>query len=99
MDATNQQGQPRVSAVERGLGVNELLEHILTHTDTRTLLVSAQRVYRRWHNVIQASPECQKQLFMIPETEQDRESGDCRSNPFLQYCMPFFFDVPATATA
>ena len=33
--------------------IQEILVQILTHTNTCTLLISAQRVYHHWHDLIQ----------------------------------------------
>ncbi|PLB46530.1 hypothetical protein P170DRAFT_511278 [Aspergillus steynii IBT 23096] len=55
----------------------ELLEIILLHLDTRTLLVSAQRVCRTWTALIQTSPAIQQALFFQqtarnPNLERDK---------------------------
>jgi hypothetical protein len=48
------------------LTTTELLEIILIHLDTRTLLVSAQRVCQTWKVLIQTSPTIQQALFFRP---------------------------------
>ncbi|KAK7960358.1 hypothetical protein PG988_011572 [Apiospora saccharicola] len=46
----------------------ELLEIILVHLDMATLLVSAQRVSKTWHNVIAESPALQQALYFRAAT-------------------------------
>lgn len=53
---------PSISAIQRTLAVQELLEKILVSTDTRTLLL-VQRVSRHWKETIDSSPELQVKLF------------------------------------
>ncbi|KAF2995922.1 hypothetical protein E8E14_003361 [Neopestalotiopsis sp. 37M] len=66
----------------------ELLEAILLEVDIRTLLVSAQRVNKRWWNVI-GNPNFQKRLFFIP----DPDATGPIDNPFLAEYFPFCFPV------
>ncbi|EIT73792.1 hypothetical protein AO1008_04814 [Aspergillus oryzae 100-8] len=47
----------------------EILEAILLQTDIRTLLTSATRVCRSWHNIIQGSASLQAVLFLKPVKE------------------------------
>ncbi|CAJ2512052.1 Uu.00g076770.m01.CDS01 [Anthostomella pinea] len=54
---------PTQPATQRALAIPELLEAILLHVDTRTLLVSAQRVDHPWHTTITTSPLLQRRLF------------------------------------
>lgn len=53
------------SAMNKVLGVIELLESVLVHVNTRTLLLS-QRVSTNWNNVINGSMKLQKKLFFLP---------------------------------
>lgn len=46
--------------------ITEILEMILVQTDMQTLLISAQRVCHRWHDVIQDSADLQAALFFKP---------------------------------
>lgn len=57
-----EQEQPQTKV----LTTPELLEIILLHLDTRTLLVSAQRVCQTWTVHIQTSPTIQQALFFRP---------------------------------
>ncbi|KAJ5554603.1 hypothetical protein N7513_004562 [Penicillium frequentans] len=51
----------------------ELLEIILLHLDTRTLLVSAQLVCQTWTVLIQSSPAIQRALFFRPFTPKPKK--------------------------
>lgn len=44
--------------------IPEVLETILVHTDTHTLLTSAQRVCRYWYDLVQNSDDLQIALFL-----------------------------------
>lgn len=55
--------------------VPELLEMILLQIDTRTLLVSGQRVCRLWHEVIRNSSNLQAALFFQPIKQSSATSG------------------------
>lgn len=46
--------------------INEILEMFLIQTDMQTLLISAQRVCHRWHDLIQDSADLQAALFFKP---------------------------------
>ena len=59
-----------MSAVAAVFDTTELLESILTRLDTRTLLL-AQRVERRWKQVISSSKPLLKKLFLLPTTTFD----------------------------
>ncbi|KAJ6114897.1 hypothetical protein N7486_000675 [Penicillium sp. IBT 16267x] len=61
-----EQEQPQTNV----LSTPELLEIILLHLDTRTLLVSAQRVCQTWTVLIQTSPAIQQALFFQPFTPE-----------------------------
>lgn len=58
----HKQEQPQVKV----LTTTELLEIILLHLDTRTLLISAGRVCQTWKVLIQTSPTIQQALFFRP---------------------------------
>ncbi|KAK8134173.1 hypothetical protein PG984_006185 [Apiospora sp. TS-2023a] len=73
------------------LEVPELLESILQHVDERSLLVSAQRVNKRWREAIENSPRLQKKLFLMPD-DSDAAARDPRHNPLLAAAFPFCFD-------
>ncbi|KAF7523358.1 hypothetical protein G7054_g11780 [Neopestalotiopsis clavispora] len=76
-----------LSAGARVGHILELLEAILLDVDMRTLLVSAQRVNKRWWNLI-GNPEFQKRLFFIP----DHDATGSTANPLLveyfRFCFP-----------
>ncbi|KAK7920894.1 hypothetical protein PG985_008916 [Apiospora marii] len=73
------------------LKVSELLESILLHVDERTLLVSAQRVNKRWRDIITNSSCLQKKLFLMPD-DSDAAARDPQHNPLLAETFPFCFD-------
>jgi hypothetical protein len=60
------QEQEQEQPQSKVLTTPELLETILLHLDTRTLLVSAQRVCQTWKVLIQTSPTIQQALFFRP---------------------------------
>lgn len=60
--------QEQEQAQTKVLAIPELLEIILLHLDTRTLLASAQRVCQTWTVLIQSSPALQQALFFQPLT-------------------------------
>lgn len=68
------------------LHVLELLEAVLMQLDVRTLLVSAQRVNKRWYNVI-GNADLQKKLFLAP----DYDAMVSTENELLQEIFPFCF--------
>ncbi|KAK8081134.1 F-box-like domain-containing protein [Apiospora hydei] len=65
------------SSQDKVFDTTELLECILLHVDLATLLTSAQRVRRRWHELISDSPELQRHLFFraIPEQPDKKSSA------------------------
>ncbi|RYP87431.1 hypothetical protein DL770_004769 [Monosporascus sp. CRB-9-2] len=77
-----------LSAKDRVLLTPELLENILCLTDMKTLLVSAQRVSRAWHEVAQV-PRVQRALFLAPDC---RRSMSYLYNPLLVEFFPLFFE-------
>jgi len=64
--------------------INELLENILLHADTRTLLISGQRVCRDWNEMIKASPRLQEHLFLKPSTFPVSDKCHRLRNPLLE---------------
>ncbi|KAK8086770.1 hypothetical protein PG994_001744 [Apiospora phragmitis] len=87
---------PSTSPSPSPLKTPELLQSILLCVDEQTLLVSAQRVSRRWRDAIATSPRLQKTLFLQPD-ESAAAVRDARPNPFLSRAFPFFFDDLLTA--
>ncbi|RYP37468.1 hypothetical protein DL767_002941 [Monosporascus sp. MG133] len=77
-----------LSAKDRVLLTPELLENIFCLTDVKTLLVSAQRVSRTWHEVAQV-PRVQRALFLVPDW---RRSMSYLYNPLLIEVFPLFFE-------
>ena len=67
------------------LGTPELLEHICTHLDIRTLLTAAQRVNRQWHAIITNSPWLQRFMFLQPHSAGNAET---MANPLLREAFP-----------
>ena len=73
------------------LGIPEVLEIILLHTDMRTILTSCQRVCRDWRNLITKSPSIQKALFFTPIKESEWGAGEKVPNPLLAEMFPTIF--------
>jgi len=92
-----------LSAMERVLAVDELLELTLSFLDPRTLLL-AQRVSKRYKNLIGTSPSLQKALFFRPRDEKEkpvfvddrtqRPYKYVRQNELLCWAFPAFFNGP-----
>lgn len=63
--------------MDQAFATVELLELILLEIDTQTLLTSANRVSRYWHNVIQQSVQLQTKLFLrsllVPQQDDDNK--------------------------
>lgn len=81
----------------RVISILEILEHILSHLDLQTLLVSAQRVNREWATLIKNSPTLQACLFLVP----DEQAVGKTPNPLLAKAFPFCFEhlkLPPGAT-
>lgn len=76
------------SARSRVLHVTELLEAVLMQLDLRTLLVSAQRVNKRWYNVI-GNANLQKKLFFLT----DHDATVIKENELLREIFLFCFPV------
>ncbi|OIW30564.1 hypothetical protein CONLIGDRAFT_283836 [Coniochaeta ligniaria NRRL 30616] len=66
----------------------EVFEAILANLDMRDLLL-AQRVSRRWRDVITASPTLQQKLFMQPIPR--RNDSTTEPNPLLESIFPALF--------
>ncbi|KAJ5120319.1 uncharacterized protein N7515_009707 [Penicillium bovifimosum] len=64
--------------------INELLENILLHMDTRTLLTSAQRVSRTWNIMIKTSTKLQETLFFEPSKASNSNPTQRHRNPLLE---------------
>ena len=73
----------------------ELLEGILYQLDRRTLLVSAQRVCKRWQDLITTSVQLQQRLYFWPEREDLGTDDGClrsrRQNPLLRTAFHLLF--------
>lgn len=71
--------------------ISEILELILLETDMRTLLTSAQRVCRKWHDLIQDSGDLQAALFFKPVRYELPRGTQGIRNPLLEeYIWPWF---------
>ncbi|KAK6068895.1 F-box domain-containing protein [Seiridium cupressi] len=70
-----QRANSRDPHINRVIQTLELLECILVNLDMRTLLVSAQRVCRTWHSLINTSPALQVALFFKPDGSWDVQRG------------------------
>jgi hypothetical protein len=77
------------TAKDKVLGTTELIERILLHVDMYSLLVSVQRVCRRWTEVIKTSPSLQRGLFLQPDPRPLRQGEVRIKNPLLAW---FFRD-------
>ncbi|OTB17885.1 hypothetical protein K445DRAFT_20353 [Daldinia sp. EC12] len=80
------------SALERVWNVTELLESILSKVDDRDVLVNAQRVSKRWRDVIKASPTTQKALFFRPSSVPLAPFQTYSVNRFIVAALPFLFN-------
>lgn len=69
------------------LDTPEILEHVLLKLDLKTLLISAQRVCRSWHELIEASPSLQYHLFLRPAPNSAAKAV----NPLLAEKFPHWF--------
>jgi hypothetical protein len=80
-----EQEQPQTKV----LTTPELLEIILLHLDTRTLLVSAPRVCRTWTVLIQSSPAIQQALFFQQTTPKSNlEKGKWHAKSIWNSILP-----------
>jgi hypothetical protein len=75
----------------------EILEMILSQTDMRTLLTSAQRVCRNWANLIRESPSIQKALFFTPIKDSEWGIEEDIRNPLLAEVFHSIFPVNNTS--
>ncbi|KAE8335249.1 hypothetical protein BDV24DRAFT_156209 [Aspergillus arachidicola] len=64
--------------------IPEILEQVLLHTDVGTLLTSAQRVCRFWHDLTQSSRSLQTALFFQPLRDSPSSATGRVYNPFLE---------------
>ncbi|KZN86694.1 hypothetical protein EN45_052350 [Penicillium chrysogenum] len=81
------------SAINKVMDTPEILEMILSGTDMRTLLTSAQRVCRNWTSLISNSRTIQKVLFFIPINDSEWGMGEKIPNPLLTETFASFFPV------
>lgn len=87
--------QPRYTPMVNSLTLPELLEHMLLLVDMRTLLTSAQRVCRQWHEVINLSLSIQQALFFRPvrpntgNKKQERVRNPLLGDVFWSLALPW----------
>ncbi|KAK4617477.1 hypothetical protein CLAFUW4_11795 [Fulvia fulva] len=75
------------TATSRALGVNELLEMVLSHLDVATLM-DARRVCKTWHAMAESSVALQRRLFLqVAPTYDGRDLFEC-CNYNLIYTTP-----------
>ncbi|KAJ5158651.1 uncharacterized protein N7500_008302 [Penicillium coprophilum] len=89
-------GSSTQSATNKVLDTPEILEMILARVDMRTLLTSAQRVCRRWVNLISQAPSIQKILFFTPIKDSEWGVGEKTINPLLTEAFPSIFPAKDT---
>jgi hypothetical protein len=69
--------------------VQELLKHILSFLDMRTLLVTAQRINRKCRATVKGSLSLQRTLYLRPQPPGlDPQNNDRRRNPLLVEAFP-----------
>ncbi|KAK2591467.1 hypothetical protein QQS21_010843 [Conoideocrella luteorostrata] len=75
------------------LETEELIELIFLHLDIRSLLVSVQRVSRKWHRVITDSVALQRHLYFLPAILPIRPETPLhrRLNPLLSELFPAWY--------
>ena len=78
-------------ATAKVVNTPEILEMILSNTDIRTLLISAQLVCRDWFNLITESRSIQKALFYIPIKDSEWGVNEKIPNPLLAETFPSIF--------
>lgn len=76
----------------RALDVPEILQTILLNLSQQDLLISAQRVCWKWHEVVRHSPALQEALFLRPAASHGPLAAELEFNPLLQSRFPGFFD-------
>lgn len=75
------------------LDVPEILQAVLLNLPQQDLLISAQRVCRKWHEVVTHSPALQEALFLRPAASSHGSLATILEfNPLLQSRFPGFFD-------
>jgi hypothetical protein len=74
------------------LETGELLEAVLLQLDLYTLLLSATRVSRYWHDLITRSPSLQRALFFLPDQQDASHAHRRTQNPFLKKVFPAWFE-------
>ncbi|KAI0013059.1 hypothetical protein F4779DRAFT_613930 [Xylariaceae sp. FL0662B] len=85
-----------LNTMERALLIPELLESISLHLDMSTLLVSASRVNKTWHAVINRSVSIQRALYFQPilMSQQSASTYQPIVNPLLKkHFGGCFFDT------
>lgn len=80
---------PQPLAVTKVLSTPELIESILLHLDTRTLLTTAQRISPAFLAVITSSPRLQRTLFFRPSPSTTAFTP----NPLLLWAFPCLMPV------
>jgi hypothetical protein len=86
-----------LAAKDRVLETPEILEGILLKLPIRDLLVTAERVSKEWHIIIQSSPAIQEILFFRPRSRKSDEEQSF--NPLLQASFaPWFKNHDETST-
>lgn len=71
-------------AATRVLLTGELIEEILQHVDMQTILVSAQRVCRKWNATVTCSHRIQRLLFFEPLPEAEPHPSDDAAGPSME---------------
>jgi hypothetical protein len=79
--------------------INELLENILLHMDTRTLLTSAQRVSHTWNTMIKTSTRLQETLFFKPSKPSISTPSQRHRNPLLEDILWAQFFLKQTSSS
>lgn len=74
------------------LDLPEILQAILVNLSQQDLLISAQRVCRKWHEVVRHSPKLQEALFLRPAASHGSLAAELEFNPLLQSRFPGFFE-------
>jgi hypothetical protein len=76
------------------ISTTELLEGILANLELKTLLISAQRVCKSWHELITTSKPIQQALYFAPiEAKSASEVTEKRTiNPLLKEIFSPFFE-------
>ncbi|KAI8966325.1 hypothetical protein F5Y11DRAFT_189655 [Daldinia sp. FL1419] len=81
------------SAQDRVLHVTELLEGILSFLSMHDILINAQRVSKRWRDVIETSPEVRKAIFLFPSSTSLFDKEVYSKNRKILYVFPQLFSV------